>query len=108
MSGHTPGPFKRNNIVESDFMNEVHEVDIYDVPGDQVGTAFGKTEAEALANADLFAAAPDVLAALKAWLDHLSVIFDAQMRGDLDSVPMARIDEIIKQAHAAVARGEKP
>ena len=50
----------------------------------------------------LLAAAPDLLVALEAWINHRSLVFNAQMQGKLDDIPTERIDEIVDQARAAI------
>ena len=46
----------------------------------------------------------ELLAALQDWIAHRNIVFDAQMRGTLDSIPTNRIDEIVAKAEAAIAR----
>ena len=67
---HTPGPWKQN---EDTGMNDSGVI------LDHIGTVivtdiYGRTDEEAEANANLIAAAPDLLAALEAAVKHISLI----------------------------------
>jgi hypothetical protein len=58
------------------------------------------------ANARLIAAAPDLLAALQAWMTHRSQVFAAHL-ANKPMPPSQRIDEILDQAKAAISKATR-
>ena len=67
MAEHTPGPWTIGEDADINIMGEVVSISILDSNGDSVGEADARDlgRSEAVANARLIAAAPDLLAALK-------------------------------------------
>lgn len=99
---HTPGPWEAADRGDYGDFDGNSRVVLGDDRRIAVVQHSGTDEDEA--NARLITAAPDMLEALQVFVEHRSRVFHAQMRDDLDSIPTGRIDEIIDQIHAAIAR----
>jgi len=104
---YTPGPW----MVDHDEPNYVFVTNSGGVD-ELVATAYAMHEnsepgaRDHLDNARLIAAAPELLKAWKKFFAHRSRVFEAQVRGKVDEIPLNALDKIFEMAEAAIAKAE--
>ena len=107
MNKHTPGPWAVKQARENDAFKYNLSKMVGVFPGAMATIEFGSSERSGV-DAQLIAAAPDLLAACETIMEYEDDLFDEIIDGDLGSIKTAGFSDVLVQLATAIkkAKGE--